>query len=168
VFPRWHGDDLYRTRGATATPDEVVRMATMYRSHVSDLPKGAGALIRDRHGRVLVVEPTYQEGWMVPGGGCEGSETPREGCERELLEELGLRLTVGDLLCVHDRGNRWRFLFDGGVLDDDQIASIVLPPDELRSFRFADLDEAYELLHPTLAARLRATIDAPGPFPITI
>ncbi len=28
----------------------------------------AGALIRDAEGRILLVKPTYKDGWNIPGG----------------------------------------------------------------------------------------------------
>ena len=34
---------------------------------------GAGALVRDTHGRVLIVEPTYKDRWEVPGGAVEAA-----------------------------------------------------------------------------------------------
>lgn len=43
--------------------------------------------------------------WAMPGGGIEGTETPREGAQRELREETGWTdLELGPLLCTweHD------------------------------------------------------------------
>jgi 8-oxo-dGTP diphosphatase len=49
----------------------------------------AGALFCDDAGRVLLVKPTYKEGWDLPGGYVEPGETPTEACVREIKEELG-------------------------------------------------------------------------------
>jgi 8-oxo-dGTP diphosphatase len=67
---------------------------------------GVAALIRDDHGRVLVVHRTYsrEEPWALPGGWLEGGETVEHTLERELLEETGLRVKVGNLLAI-DRAN---------------------------------------------------------------
>src|SRR5690242_9638520 len=80
---------------------------------------GAGALIRDRQGRVLIVEPTYKDRWEVPGGAVEADESPRTACRRELLEELGLDLSLGRLLVMEwqgpepERTESLMFVFDG-------------------------------------------------------
>lgn len=51
-------------------------------------------------GRVLLVDPIYKPDWDLPGGMAEANEPPADAVRRELREELGLDLQVGDLLCV--------------------------------------------------------------------
>ena len=41
---------------------------------------GAGVLFRDGAGRVLLVKPTYKNGWEIPGGYVERGESPPLGC----------------------------------------------------------------------------------------
>jgi 8-oxo-dGTP diphosphatase len=67
---------------------------------------GVAALIRDERGRVLVVHRTYsrEEPWALPGGWLEGGESVEHTLERELLEETGLQVKVGNLVAV-DRAN---------------------------------------------------------------
>lgn len=136
------------------------------------LPKkrvAAGALLRDATGRLLLVRPTYREGWGIPGGLVEAGESPKDGCEREVLEEVGLAIDVGALLCVE-----WHapeppadeavvFLFDGGTLDAGQIASITLQDSEIAESRFATPDDAATLLRPArLSRRVQAGLGALG------
>ncbi|HSH05771.1 MAG TPA: NUDIX hydrolase, partial [Anaerolineae bacterium] len=59
---------------------------------------GSGCLLWDEGKRILLVKPTYKPGWEIPGGVVEADESPRAACERELVEELGLRRRVGRLL----------------------------------------------------------------------
>ncbi|MCU0266457.1 MAG: NUDIX hydrolase, partial [Actinomycetia bacterium] len=89
------------------------------------IPASAGALVWDRTGRLLILDPTYKRGWTIPGGIVEADgETPWEACCRETREECGLEVTRGRLVCVdflRPRPNRpggMRFLFDCGTFDD--------------------------------------------------
>ncbi|MGW0928861.1 NUDIX domain-containing protein [Streptomyces sp. NPDC002644] len=60
----------------------------------------ADALIRDEDGRILLVDPSYKDGWDLPGGMVDDEE-PVTALERELEEELGIRgARVGRLLAV--------------------------------------------------------------------
>jgi 8-oxo-dGTP pyrophosphatase MutT (NUDIX family) len=125
---------------------------------------GAGAVIRNAAGEVLVVKPVYKAGWELPGGAVEAGESPRAACERELFEELGLQLEVGPMVCVDynspmdDYVESLMFLFDVAPLDDATGASILLDPAELSEHRFVALDEALELLDPRVARRLDAVM----------
>ena len=61
----------------------------------------ADAIVRDASGRILLVDPTYKPDWDLPGGMAEANEPPSDALRRELREELGLDIRVGDLLCVN-------------------------------------------------------------------
>ncbi len=124
---------------------------------------GAGALIRDVHGRVLIVEPTYKEQWEVPGGAVEADESPRTACRREIAEELGVDLPVGRLLVMEwqgpepERTESLMFLYDGGVLD---AGVITLAAEELRSYAFVEPGDLDQYLVDRLSRRLRAALRA--------
>jgi 8-oxo-dGTP pyrophosphatase MutT (NUDIX family) len=127
----------------------------------------AGALFFDEGGRLLVVKPTYLERWGIPGGVVEAGESPRDGCAREVLEELGLEVTPGRLVAVDYTSadartdDSLQFLFDGGVLGPAAIASIRLPPEELTGYRFAPRVQAIALLGGgRLARRMPAALRA--------
>lgn len=129
----------------------------------------AGALFLDDAGDVLLVEPTYKATWAIverdgPGGRLEVGETPREALARELEEELSVELPIGRLLVVdwapHVREERLRFVFDGGVLTDQQLDAIELPAHELESWAFVAPDELFVMLEPRLSRRVTAAIGA--------
>ena len=52
------------------------------------------------------------------------------------------------------------FIFWGGVLSEDEIQSIQLPDDELRSFAFLDVEAAYGRFNQRLARRVRQSLEA--------
>jgi 8-oxo-dGTP diphosphatase len=66
---------------------------------------GVGAIIIE-HDRVVLLKraqaPLRGE-WSIPGGLLEVGETLREAALREVLEETGLTVEVGELLGVFDR-----------------------------------------------------------------
>jgi len=59
----------------------------------------SGLVVRD--GRVLLVrrgkEP-YRDHWSLPGGGVEPGETLQDAVRREVLEETGLEVEVGEVV----------------------------------------------------------------------
>ncbi len=127
------------------------------------LPKkrmGAGALFFNEKDQLLLVEPSYKPTWEIPGGVVEAHESPQDCCQREIEEELGLKIKVGRLLCVdynpttETRLESLMFIFDGGVLTDELIAQINLQPDELLSYRFFDQNSLPDNLSPTLGERI--------------
>jgi 8-oxo-dGTP diphosphatase len=125
----------------------------------------AGALFFDDEGRVLLVKPTYKDGWDIPGGYVEPGETPREACEREVAEELGIRPQIGQLLVAdwapsEAEGDKILFIFDGGLIDPQVEAEVVLPAEELSDWRFHDDADLEAALIPRLARRVAAALTA--------
>ena len=136
---------------------------------MASLPRkrmGAAALCRDHDGRVLLVEPVYQDTWVVPGGVVEAGESPHAACRREVAEELGLDRPTGRILSVDwvpaepGRTEALVIFYDGGVLDGQEIAAMTLPADELASFAFVSPGEIGPLVRPALARRIAASLDA--------
>jgi 8-oxo-dGTP diphosphatase len=100
---------------------------------------------------------------MDPGG-----ESPWETCRRETLEECGLTVTSGRLVCVDflrpkpDRPGGVRFLFDCGTFGREQLRAIRLQEAEIEDHRFAELGEATALLSGPLRRRVSAAVGAEG------
>ena len=122
---------------------------------------GSCALIRDDAGCVLIVKPTYKDGWEIPGGLAETNESPRGAALRELHEELGFNTGVGRLRCLEHRGaatNRPDFLlfvFDGDVFSRHQIERICLPLGELSEFMFVAVEDIPQFCPEQLANRVQ-------------
>ena len=53
---------------------------------------GAAGIVRDAHGRVLVLERSDDGQWDLPAGASDPGETPAETVEREVREESGLEV----------------------------------------------------------------------------
>jgi 8-oxo-dGTP diphosphatase len=65
-----------------------------------------GGVVKDANARLLLVkrgkEPAKGR-WSVPGGRVEAGESDAEATAREVLEETGVRVRVGDLVGTVER-----------------------------------------------------------------
>ncbi len=53
---------------------------------------GVRVVVENEIGEVLLVRHTYVEGWYLPGGGVEASETMAQSASKELREEVGFEI----------------------------------------------------------------------------
>jgi 8-oxo-dGTP pyrophosphatase MutT (NUDIX family) len=125
----------------------------------------SGALYFDETGRVMLVNPTYKDLWDIPGGYLRPGESPEDALRREIAEELGTALPVGALLVVDwaphpAEGDKFLFIFDGGTLSAQQIATIRVDGTEIGEFAFCEQDDLDDLLIPRLARRVLGAISA--------
>lgn len=134
-----------------------------------NIPKkriASGALISSEKGQILLVKPTYKETWEVPGGITELNESPEACCKREIKEELGLDLAVHDLLCVDyvadsdDKGDSIQMIFDGGILLEPQIRTLILNTEELSECRFFDINNIDVEFNDKLRIRIQKAMEA--------
>jgi 8-oxo-dGTP diphosphatase len=128
----------------------------------------ADVLFRDEDGRILLVDPRYKPDWDLPGGMAEANESPLDAAKREVREELGLEYAGGRLLVVDwvEPHGPWddslMFMFDGGVLEEEERHRIRLKDGELGTYRFVDQAEATALLRPYVSRRVSMALDALG------
>jgi ADP-ribose pyrophosphatase YjhB (NUDIX family) len=105
---------------------------------------GVMALIRDGQGRVLVLEHTYRRDftWGLPGGYLQTREAPEAGLTREVAEELGLRVEIGNLLAAG--------LYTPYQLDLLYEARVVAgeprPSNEVCAWRYAEMADLANIL----------------------
>jgi 8-oxo-dGTP pyrophosphatase MutT (NUDIX family) len=110
-------------------------------------------------GWVTLVRPTYREHWEIPGGYVEPGESPRAACIREVREELALLVNVGGHLVIDwapapVEGDKLLFVFEGGVLSDEQTARIRFDDGELSEWKFVDPQELDLYVPDRLARRI--------------
>lgn len=134
----------------------------MYVASLARKRMAVAALIRDADGRALLVNPTYEDSWLVPVGAVDADESPHAACRREVAEEIGLSLPPGRILAVDwtPQDPDWPegvfLVYDGGTLSAADIGRIVVQDDELHGFRFAAPDEIASLVNPPLARRIES------------
>ena len=102
----------------------------------------------------------YPNMWELPGGGREGEETPFECVQREVFEELGLKLEEAEIA--------WAKEYQG-MLDPDKTSIFMvgtITQEDFASIAFGDEGQAYQMMDvsqflsdkkviPQLQARLR-------------
>ena len=82
----------------------------------------------------------YPNMWELPGGGREGEETPFECVQREVFEELGLKLEEADIV--------WAKEYQG-MLDPDKTSIFMvgtITQEECASIVFGDEGQAYQMM----------------------
>ena len=103
---------------------------------------GAGCLFVNEQNAILLVKPSYKTTWEIPGGIVENNESPKQACQREVQEELGLEREIGRMLVVDYNSEEGEyteslmFIFDGGTLTADEIKRIRLDQSELNQYQF--------------------------------
>ncbi|WNB86686.1 NUDIX hydrolase [Cellulomonas sp. ATA003] len=119
----------------------------------------AGVLFRDDDGRVLLVKPSYKDGWEIPGGYVETGESPRAAAIREVREELGIELGVTDLSVTDwaphpDEGDKILFIFHGRTVDQRDLDRFELDHTEVIDAKFFPVEELASVMPDRLARRV--------------
>ncbi|TFD94521.1 NUDIX hydrolase [Jeotgalibacillus sp. R-1-5s-1] len=104
-------------------------------------------VLNDDHENVLMVKNRGKNGsyFTLPGGAVEQGETLAEAAEREVKEETGYEVKVGNILCVteafFDEPNHHAvfFTFSGEIKGGDIDLS---NPEEIESVEWQSLKEA--------------------------
>ncbi|WP_316528286.1 NUDIX domain-containing protein [Kitasatospora brasiliensis] len=133
-------------------------------------------LVTDPQGRALGLRSAVDPGvWHFPGGNVEHGETPFTTALREAEEELGLDLAAENpeavarrrlVAVIHEQAGAEHpvpacgYVFDGGVLTEEQQARIRLDPAEHTEWRFESAHDWRTLMTPDRYRRLRQVLRA--------
>lgn len=126
----------------------------------------AGALVRNKEGKILVLLTTYKSHWEIPGGVVEEGEAPTTALYREIKEELGLEardarpIVIEYMNKVPNKPESIQMLYTIDPLSDEEISKINFADGEIAEYRFVDIDEAHKLVGDRIGPRLRAGLKA--------
>ena len=109
---------------------------------------GVGLVVRNG-GRVLLVQRGKEPGrgrWSIPGGAVEAGETLREAARREVAEECGIDVQVGDLAGVFETiipGEAGRTRYHYVMIDfhADYLSGDVRPGSDVMEAMWASRDD---------------------------
>ena len=115
------------------------------------------AALVQHNNRILIAQRPavhrFANKWEFPGGKIDPGETPEQGLQRELREELGIETRIGALfsetLYTHEQGQIRQFTFwvemignpDTICVEEHQAIAWVTPS-EIQQYEFAGADLA--------------------------
>jgi 8-oxo-dGTP pyrophosphatase MutT (NUDIX family) len=110
---------------------------------------GCAALLFDSaRKKILLTRRTDTGDWCLPSGGVEPGESVSETCERETLEETGLRVRVLRLVGINSSPDRLVIYSDGGKyqiislgFEVEWIGGAARLSDETSEIGFFSIDE---------------------------
>lgn len=128
------------------TPKRLRRLAI--RLIIPRAPLGAGVLLFDGEGRLLLVRPSYYRRpmWTLPGGWANRGEELRDTAIREAREELGAEVEAGSPLAT-GRGpfGEVTVVFEGRWRGEPGVRQLDA---EIAEARFFDCDALPAMLPP--------------------
>ncbi|MFH0243260.1 NUDIX domain-containing protein [Streptomyces sp. HK10] len=126
---------------------------------------GCLALCLNQDGAVLMLNPAYKPGWILPGGLAEAGEWPHDACVRIVERETSLRVEPEHLAAVDfipadpasGSAEGVNYVFDCGVFHNDTELEV---PDDFRASGWVSLTELENFAAPYQARRIRQALAA--------
>ena len=112
---------------------------------------GAGVVVRDDEGRVLLTRRSDDGSWGILGGWLSPGESVREAAVREALEESGWEVEITGLLGVYSAPEQMRWTYPNG--DQAEFVNTIFEGRALRQVGEPD--------HESLEVRFFAREDLP-------
>lgn len=130
---------------------------------------GAGIVLNEKN-EVLLVK-TYDLNWVFPGGQVEEGENVIDAVKREIMEEAGVDVEVGELFCISS--NTKKYPGHSGVKEIptkvmlDFVcrakSGIPRPSDENSESKYVSKDKVLELIKtPAVRERYKAYLEYSG------
>lgn len=126
----------------------------------------AHAILTDTSGRVALCQTSFKEDWEFPGGIVEPGESPRVGCQREIVEEMGIDVTLDRVLAIDwlrpylGWEDATELVFGAPTLSDAQVAAVRPDGQEILAIHWLDPVEAEQHLAPFAVGRLRGALES--------
>lgn len=122
----------------------------------------AAAIFDESGNKVLLIKRRDNGHWEPPGGVLELDETIEEGLRREVREETGAEIAVGQLTGVYKNMNAGivALVFQASTSTDPHLQS-----PEAAAVRWVAVNELDELMLPAYVVRIRDAIQSDGARP---
>jgi len=131
----------------------------------------SGVFVWDESGRLLMVKTHNRSTLILPGGLVEPGESPAVAGHREVLEEVGLDVSLGRLLAVQhleaegEKPSSVQFVFDSEPVAGSP--TLMFQAGEIAYCRWLDPAEAVALHGARGRARMVAALSARSGGPVS-
>ena len=125
----------------------------------------SGAFIFNEKNQLLILKPSYKEGWNLPGGVTDKFESPYQTVIRECKEETNLDIQIKELVLI----DYIQETIDGHNFDHVEFyftaivksfTDIKIDNEEVIDYKFVDTTQAKEFLSENYYNRLQAVLRA--------
>ena len=130
---------------------------------------GAGIVINENN-EVLMVK-THRDGWVFPGGQVEVGENVIDAVKREIMEEAGVEVEVGEVFCISSNTGKYPGYHGVKEIPTKIMLDFICkaksgtprPSDENSESAYVPIDEALELIQaPAIIERYKAYLEYAG------
>lgn len=128
----------------------------------------AHVVVRDTANRILLCTTGFKRDLELPGGVVEPNEDPAAGARREVVEELGMELPVGQVVAIdwlppwQGWGDAIEILYDGGVHPPELLEQLQPDGREILKADWYNAEDLKGLVSPLNERRLPRVLAEPN------